>query len=170
MTTKTATNHVRKVRALLAKTTANGCTPGEAASALSLASTIVSKHGLNPADFTWPEPPAGWRWEGEPGHGGSMVEAPAEMPKRTRAATAKAEAKPARKPKVPAEPKPKRPTRYDRVAEMLQRPEGVTIAQMMAEFGILPHTARAMISIGKRRAGLAVAYDKGSKVYRGTTA
>lgn len=170
MTTTTATNRIHKVRALLAKTTANGCTPGEAASALSLASTIVFKHGLNPADFIWPEPPAGWRWEGVRGHGGTVVEAPAEKPKRRRTMKAKADAKPARKPKVPAEPKPKRPTRYDRVAEMLQRPDGVTIAQMMAEFGVLAHTARAMISIGKRRAGLTVAYDKSAKVYRATAA
>ncbi|RIK86604.1 MAG: hypothetical protein DCC69_06580 [Hyphomicrobiales bacterium] len=168
MIAKTATNHIRKVRALLAKTTTNGCERAEAASALSLASTIITKHGLNPADFIWPEPPAGWRWEGVRGHGGTVVEAPAEKPKRTRAA--KAKAKQARKPKAPAEPKPKRPTRYDRVAEMLQRPEGVTIAQMTAEFGILAHTARAMISIGKRRAGLTVAYDKESKVYRATAA
>ena len=53
---------------------------------------------------------------------------------------------------------------------MLQRAEGVTIAQMMAEFGILPHTARAMVSIVKRRAGLTVAYDKAAKVYRATAA
>src|SRR5690606_16782061 len=77
MTTTTATNRIHKVRALLTKTTANGCTPGQAASALSLASTIVFKHGLNPADFIWPEPPAGWRWEGVRGHGGTVVEAPA---------------------------------------------------------------------------------------------
>lgn len=164
----TATNHIRKVRALLAKTIANSSEPAEAASALSLASAIIMKDGLNPADFVWPEPPVGWRWEGVRGHGGTVVETPAEKPKRTRAAKAKAEEKPARKPKAPAEPKPKRPTRYDRVAEMLQRPEGVTIAQMMAEFGILPHTARAMISIGKRRAGLTVDYEKATKVYRAT--
>jgi len=172
MTTKTATNRIRKVRALLAKTTANGCEFAEAASALGLASIIITKHGLNPADFIWPEPPAGWRWEGVRGHGGTVVEAPAEKPKRTRTTKTKAEAKPRRerKPKAPAEPMPKRPTRYDRVAEMLQRAEGVTIAQMMAEFGILPHTARAMISIGKRRAGLTVAYDKAAKTYRATAA
>src|SRR5690606_6221249 len=114
MTTKTATNHIRKVRALLAKTTANGCEPAEAASALSLASTIITKHGLNPADFIWPEPPAGWRWEGVRGHGGTVVEAPAEKPKRQPKAKAEPKPRRERKPKAPAEPKPKRPTRYDR--------------------------------------------------------
>ena len=62
------------------------------------------------------------------------------------------------------------PARREGVSETLQSREGITVAQMMAEFGILPHIARAMISIGKGRAGLAVAYDKESKVYRGTTA
>jgi len=158
-------NDYRKVRALLAKTVAAGCTEGEAVSSLETALKLIAKYDLDQSRLaiTVPE---GWAIKD-----GKVVKAEptpkAERPKRTNA-----EAKPRRerKPKAPAEPKPKRPTRYDRVAEMLQRAEGVTIAQMMAEFGILPHTARAMISIGKRRAGLTVAYDKAAKVYRATAA
>lgn len=149
----TTTNHVHKVRALLAKITANGCTPGEAASALSLASTIITKHGLNPADFIWPEPPAGWRWEGVRGHGGAVVQAPAEKPKRSRTTTAKDEAKPLRerKPEIPAEPKAPRKTNGERLAEMAARPEGFTIEEVIETFGILPHTVRALISIELRK-------------------
>ena len=62
------------------------------------------------------------------------------------------------------------PARREGASDTLQSREGITVAQMMAEFGMLPRTARAMISIGKRRAGLAVAFDKATKVYRATSA
>ena len=141
MTTTTATNRIHKVRALLAKTTANGCTPGEAASALSLASTMITKHGLNPADFIWPDPPAGWRWGGVRGHGGTVVEAPAEKPKRKQ--KAKAEPSPERE--------PARITNGERLASLAARPDGFTIDDITAMLGILPHTARALISIELRK-------------------
>lgn len=167
--TKTA-NHTRKVRALLAKTTANGCEPAEAASALTMASTIVAKHSLSPTDFIWPEPPTGWRWEGVRGHGGTVVEMPAEKPKRTKA---KADAAPApkvkRQPKAePAEPKKPRVTKKARIIEMLRRPGGVTIEAIMAEFGMLAHSARAAVSVYGREIG-GTTYDKATKVYRAAT-
>lgn len=169
MTAKTATNHIRKVRALLAKTTANGCEPAEAASALSLASTIITKHGLNPADFLWPEPPAGWRWDGIRGHGGTVVEAPAEKSKRTRAAKAKAEPRCERKPKAPAESKAKGPTRKEQIIEMLRSPDGTTIDAIVARFGVQRHSARAAISVFGREIG-GVSYDREAKIYRATAA
>ena len=43
------------------------------------------------------------------------------------------------------------PTRHEQLIEMLRRPEGVTIAQVQEAFGILPHSARAQISmLGKK--------------------
>lgn len=62
------------------------------------------------------------------------------------------------------------PARREGASDTLQSRKGITVAQMMAEFGILPHTARAMISIGKRRAGLTVELDRETKVYRARTA
>lgn len=155
--TKAPTNHTRRINALLKKTTFNGGTPGEAASALSLASTIVSKHGLNPADFVWPEPPAGWRWEGVRGDSGTVVAAPAQKPKR--------------KPKAKVEPsperKPARITNGERLAALAARPGGFTIEDITTMLGILPHTARALISVElRKRRGLKVEIDRETKRYR----
>lgn len=158
--TKALANHTRRINALLKKNTFNGCTPGESASALSLASTIITKHGLNPADFTWPEPPAGWRWEGVRGHGGSVVEAPAVRPKRTRARNTEAN---------PAEPKAKGPSRKEQIVAMLRQPGGTTIDAIVARFGVQRHSARASISVFGREIG-GVSYDKATGVYRAVAA
>jgi hypothetical protein len=148
--TKTA-NHTRKVRALLAKTTANGCEPAEAASALTMASIIVAKHGLNPTDFIWPEPPTGYRWEGQRGHGGTIVEAPAPKPRRTKAKS--------------AEPKQPRRTKKEIIVAMLRQPGGTTIHAITALFGTKPHSARAAISVYGREIG-GVTYEPVTKAYR----
>lgn len=146
--TKAPTNHARRINALLKKTTFNGCEP---ASALGLASTIVTKHGLNSVDFAWPEPPAGWRWEGTRGHGGTVVEVAAE-PAKPRAVKAK----------KPAAPKAPRVTAGQRLAEMAARPEGFTIEEMMETFGILEHSARALVSTElRKRRGINIVSSKG---------
>jgi len=158
MTTKTLANHIHKVRALLAKTTANGCTPREAASALDLAATIVAKHKLNPADFIWPEPPTGYHWEGECGRGGTVVETPVQ-PQPSNAE------KPKREPKLKADPKQPRVIKKALIIEMMRRPDGVTVAQLIDEFDILAHSARAILSVYGREIG-GVTYDRATKVYR----
>lgn len=147
--TKTA-NHARKVRALLVKTTANGCEPAEAVSALMTASAIVAKHGLNTNDFIWPEPPTGYRWEGKRGHGGTVVEVPAPRPKRTNAKS--------------AEPKQPRRTKKEIIVAMLRQPGGTTIDAITALFGTKPHSARAAISVYGREIG-GVIYDPTTKAY-----
>lgn len=159
--TKTPTNHARRIQALLKKTTFNGCTPGEAASALGLASTLVAKHKLSPAEFEWPAAPEGYAWNGTPGAGGEVVahEPVAEEP------VAEERAKPKRVRKPKSEPKPKRPTRKDRVIELLRSKDGTTIQALMTEFGILAHSARALVSIFGREAG-GVDYNRETKVYR----
>ncbi|SMH43421.1 DUF3489 domain-containing protein [Mesorhizobium australicum] len=146
-------NLYRKVRALVAKTVTNGCEPAEAISAANLASKLIAEHQLDAAKIDWPAAPEGYRWEGTPGVGGELVaEAPVpEKPKRTRT------------PK--AEPKPKRPTRKERVAEMLRSQDGTTIEAIMSEFGVLAHSARAMVSVYGREIG-GVTYDRENKVYR----
>lgn len=145
-------NLYRKVRALVMKTVANGCTVGEAINAANLASRIITDRKLDPARINWPAPPTGYGWDGEPGRGGKMVEQPAE-PKAM---------KPKRK---PAEPKAKGPTRKAQIIEMLRSPGGTTIDAMTARFNILPHTARACISVFGREIG-GVSYDRKTKVYR----
>lgn len=121
-------NVYRKVRALLAKTTANGCTADEAASALQAAKDIVTKYAIDPARFDWPKEPV-------PEVG---TESPAK-PKRQRT------------------PKTNRPTkvrRGDRLMELMSRDIGVSIAELMGEFNVLEHTARAYISIETRKRGV----------------
>lgn len=48
----------RRVEALLVKTEANGCTPGEAAAALEKAEELVAKYRLDPNSFRWPQRPS----------------------------------------------------------------------------------------------------------------
>lgn len=44
----------RRIAALLEKTEANGCTPGEAAVAFEKAKELVAKYKLDPGSFRWP--------------------------------------------------------------------------------------------------------------------
>ena len=48
---------------------------------------------------------------------------------------------------------PKKPTREQQLAEMLRRPEGVTVQQVQDAFGIQPHSARAQLSVIGRKLG-----------------
>jgi len=66
---------------------------------------------------------------------------------KTTTKTAKAKAKPAGQPK---------PTRHEQLETLLRRPEGVTIAQVQDAFGILPHSARAQISMLGKKLGTKV--------------
>jgi hypothetical protein len=62
-------NITRKVKALLAKTVANGCTADEATSALQVAKDIVAKHNLDAVKLKWPPCPGR--------HGGGQTQASA---------------------------------------------------------------------------------------------
>ena len=48
----------RRIEALLKKTVANGCTPGEAAAAIDKAEELVAKYDLDPGSFRWPPRPS----------------------------------------------------------------------------------------------------------------
>jgi hypothetical protein len=48
----------RRIAALLEKTEANGCTPGEAAAAFEKAEELVAKYKLDPGSFRWPSRPS----------------------------------------------------------------------------------------------------------------
>jgi hypothetical protein len=48
----------RRIEALLEKTEANGCTPGEAAAAFEKAEELVAKYKLDPGAFRWPPKPS----------------------------------------------------------------------------------------------------------------
>ena len=56
--------------------------------------------------------------------------------------------------------------RYARTIVLLQRKNGATLDQLVAEFGVLRHTARAMITIATQRAGVTVIRDKETGRYR----
>lgn len=116
-----------KIRALLAKTVKNGCTPAEQEAATAKARGLVKQYGLNVADFAWPAPAP----KAKPGKGASRA------------------AKPTTKPA-------KRQTRGDEVVELLSRKNGATIAEMSTRFGLQPHTLRAIISVESRKRGLTV--------------
>lgn len=126
-----------RIRALLNKTVANGCTPGEQAAAVAKARELITKNGLKASSFTFPP-----------------------EPKAKTAPKAKRARKSAAKQGV------KGPTRNDRVIEMLRRSEGVTLAQMIKEFGILSHTARAYLSVAPRKIGKRAVLDRATGIYR----
>ena len=48
----------RRIEALMLKTEANGCTPGEAAAAFEKAEELVAKYELDPGSFRWPPRPS----------------------------------------------------------------------------------------------------------------
>jgi len=64
----------------------------------------------------------------------------------------------------------KKPTRHEQLEAMLRRPEGATIAQVQEAFGILPHSARAQISMLGKKLGTRVDASRAAKgealVYR----
>ncbi len=73
------------------------------------------------------------------------------------------------KPAPKVEPKPAKPsTKSTLVRDMLQRPQGATIAQIVAATGWLPHTTRAALS-GLKKKGHKITSDKAEdqeRVYR----
>lgn len=58
-------------------------------------------------------------------------------------------------------PKPKREMNADTIIRMLTRDGGASIAELIAEMGIQPHTIRALISTTKRARGLTVELKEG---------
>lgn len=48
----------RRIAALLEKTEANGCTPGEADAAIKKARELVNQYRLDPRAFRWPQTPS----------------------------------------------------------------------------------------------------------------
>jgi hypothetical protein len=171
-------NTYKKVRALVSKTVEVGCTIEESTAAFNLASKIISEHKLDVTRISWPQAPAGYSWVGTPGdhtHPGKVVENAKPKP------ASKPKAKPAAKPKSsvaaikPATPKAKGPGKVA-VAEkprkdgskaaklMVMLKDGTTIEAITKAFGILPHTARAMVSVEIRRAG--ATYTRKDGVYK----
>ena len=89
--------------------------------------------------------------------------------KTAKAAKATKTAK-AKTPKMRPTGQPKRPTRHEQLEALLRRPEGVTIAQVQEAFGILPHSARAQISMLGKKLGTKIEGSRPGKgeamVYR----
>ena len=88
------------------------------------------------------------------------------MPKSAKKAARKAR-KPATEPNTTAR---RQGTKQEKVLELLRRPEGATIAQLVKATGWQPHTVRgAMAGALKKRLGIAITSEKpeeGDRVYR----
>ncbi|MFN4273940.1 MAG: DUF3489 domain-containing protein [Aliihoeflea sp.] len=143
----TTSNTYRKVRALVAKIEANGCTAGESASALQTASDIIVKHGLDVSRVDWPKAPKGYRVEGTLGVDAKVTKVPAtpDAPKKERKASSR---------KLPPRTHVAgEPTQGDRVAAMVEQPDGASLDEIVEALGVLPHSARALVTTqlrGKR--------------------
>lgn len=134
MTSKTPSHIVRKVTALLAKTTeTSGCTAGEKLSAYQLAMDTCAKHHIDRSRFEgWPDQTSVEQWKAMVGDGnGAATEEPVPSPAPVKASRPS---------------KPKQGGRADRLMELLSRDIGVSLAEVIGEFGILKHTARAYLS------------------------
>jgi hypothetical protein len=141
MTNKTQSHVVRKVTALLAKTAdKSGCTAGEKLSAYQLAMDTCAKHQMDRSRFEgWPDQDSVEKWKAMVGDGnGAATEEPVPPPAPVKAG----------KPR-----KPKQGGRADRLMELLSRDIGVSLAEVIGLFGILPHTARAYLSTIPRSRG-----------------
>lgn len=132
----------QKIRALLAKTVKNGCTPAEQETATAKARGLVKQYGLKESSFIWPAPPP----KADPTK-------PAQRPDKPQR-PAKA-AKPQPRAAKPAKAPKKGLTRAEELMAMLHG-RGATIDEIVAAMGILPHTARAIISVQSRKMGLKV--------------
>jgi len=66
-------------------------------------------------------------------------------------------------PKTKPAGQPKKPTRHEQLEALLRRPEGVTIAQVQEAFGILPHSARAQISMLGKKLGTKIDASRAAK-------
>lgn len=144
MTHKIPSHIMRKVTALLAKTTeTSGCTAGEKLSAYQLAVDTCAKHSADRSRFEgWPGHDQIEKWRAMVGDGnGAATEVPTKPED------------------VDVPLKPKRPYkrqqggRADRLMELLSRDIGVSLAELIGEFGILQHTARAYLSTIPRGGG-----------------
>lgn len=132
-----------KIRALLAKSVKNGCTPAEQEAATAKARGLVKQYGLMESAFIWPAPAPKAKRK-KPAKGALRA------PKASKPGKApRARAKPATEPTRP-------PTRGDEVVELLQRKNGATIAEMVTRFGLQPHSLRAIISVESRKRRLKV--------------
>ena len=56
--------------------------------------------------------------------------------------------------KAAGAPAPKGPSRGEQMMAMVQRPGGASLAELVEAFGVLPHSARAVISVESRKRGL----------------
>lgn len=145
-------NEYRKVRALLAKTVAAGCTEGEAVSSLELAMKLAKQYNLDMSRLTITVP------DGYDLKDGKLVK--------------KAPAPKADKPSKPASPNASTKATGEyragsaaaKVVAAMRSPEGMDPKAMQAELGVLPHTLRGMISVAKKRLGLTITLKDG--IYR----
>lgn len=145
MTNKIPSHITRKVIALLAKTTeTSGCRAGEKLSAYQLAVDTCAKHHIDRSRFEgWPDHDQIEKWKAMVGDGnGAATEVP----------TKPEDVDVPLKPKRPY--KRKQGGRADRLMELLSRDIGVSLAELMGEFGILKHTARAYLSTIPRGRGV----------------
>jgi hypothetical protein len=142
MTNKVPSHITRKVTALLAKTTdASDCTAGEKLSVYQLAMDTCAKHHVDRSRFEgWPDHDRVEQWKAMVGDGnGAATEQPVP---------------PAEPMEVQKPRKRKQGGRADKLMELLSRDIGVSLAELMGEFGILKHTARAYLSTIPRDRGI----------------
>lgn len=58
--------------------------------------------------------------------------------------------------------------RYGQLADMLRGSKGITVAEIQEAFGVQAHTARAMLSVLRKKHGLAIEMERqpGGALYR----
>ncbi|MFN4273939.1 MAG: DUF3489 domain-containing protein [Aliihoeflea sp.] len=144
---------------LLARAADADQTAPERAAALSASARTAAP------DHTWPSPPSGWAWC----DGRVVCETSSIPPLKVRAHQAFEEEEPiaeepepmAEEPAQASERSPKPGSSAARVIEMLQRPGGASVEEMMTALGCKRVSVRALVSIQSRRIGAKVTLADG---------
>ena len=100
----------------------------------------LGTHALEGADYRLVETDGRWGWA----TGGPATIAEPEAPDE-----ASSDAPDIKADMAATEPRRREGTKQARLIEMLQRPEGASISEIVAEFGWQPHTARGAIAGGR---------------------
>lgn len=144
---------------------ADNQTGPERAAALNGASRLASEQGI--AITTWPEPPSGYQWQGQPGAGGHLVRVGVpwwrgspDVPVQPAEAIVTDAPPPADKSVRPTSLTPA----LERLVALVGRPDGITVSELEGKLGLRPASVKVMVS-RVRQAGYSVTFDRQGRRY-----
>lgn len=135
---------------------ADNHTGPERAAALNGASRLAAEQGITIT--TWPDPPSGYQWQGQPGAGGRLVRT--DVPWWRGGPESHAKPVPAVAPAAPERKPAKLTPRLERFVELIARPGGATLEDLGGTVGSIKATVSQA-----RQCGYAIAFDRVGQRY-----